>query len=194
MRLPYTAVNLHRGWRSAPPIMAIFQLDDHIPDIDPSAWVADNATVIGRVRLAANSSVWFGAVLRGDNDLITIGEGSNVKDGAVLHTDPGRPLTIGASVTIGHLAMLHGCTIGERSLVGLHAVVLNGAQIGRECVIGAGAVIPEGKIFPERCLLVGAPAKVMRELSDEEVAAFQRGPKSYIERAQQFRTRLKRIA
>jgi carbonic anhydrase/acetyltransferase-like protein (isoleucine patch superfamily) len=174
--------------------MAIFQLDDHVPDIDPGAWVADSATVIGRVRLAARSSVWFGAVLRGDNDLISIGEGSNVQDGAVLHTDPGRPLTIGASVTIGHLAMLHGCTIGERSLVGLHAVVLNGAKIGRECVIGAGALIPEGKIFPDRCLLVGAPAKVMRELSDEEVAAFQRGPQSYIERAQQFRTRLKRLA
>jgi carbonic anhydrase/acetyltransferase-like protein (isoleucine patch superfamily) len=173
--------------------MAIFQLDDLVPDIHPDAWVAENASVIGRVRLAARSSVWFGAVLRGDNDLISIGEGSNVQDGAVLHTDPGRPLTVGPSVTIGHLAMLHGCTIGERSLVGLHAVVLNGAQIGRECVIGAGALVPEGKVFPDRCLLVGAPAKVMRELSDADVEAFQRGAKSYVERARLFRERLKRI-
>jgi carbonic anhydrase/acetyltransferase-like protein (isoleucine patch superfamily) len=173
--------------------MAIYQLDDFIPEIDPDAWVADNATVVGRVRLAARTSVWFGAVLRGDNDLISIGEGSNVQDGAVLHTDPGRPLTVGASVTIGHQAMLHGCTIGERSLVGLHAVVLNGARIGRECLIGAGALIPEGKVFPDRCLLVGAPAKVMRELSDEEVAAFQRGVQSYVERARLFRSRLKRL-
>jgi len=173
--------------------MAIFQLDDLVPDIHPDAWVADNATVIGRVRLAARSSVWFGAVLRGDNDLISIGEGSNVQDGAVLHTDPGRPLSIGPSVIVGHLAMLHGCTIGERSLVGLHAVVLNGATIGRESVIGAGALVPEGKTFPERSLLMGAPAKVVRQLSDADVEAFQRGVKSYVERARLFRERLKRI-
>ncbi len=174
--------------------MAIYQLDQSKPEIDPDAWVADNATVIGRVRLAARSSVWFGAVLRGDNDLISIGVGSNVQDGAVLHTDPGQPLTVGDSVTIGHQAMLHGCTIGERSLVGLHAVVLNGAKIGRECLIGAGALVPEGKVFPDRVLLVGAPAKVIRELSDEEVAAFQRGVQSYVERARLFRTRLTRLA
>ena len=174
--------------------MAIYQLDQRIPEIDPDAWVADNATVIGNVRLAAQSSVWFGAVLRGDNDLISIGVGSNVQDGAVLHTDPGHPLTVGDSVTVGHQAMLHGCTIGERSLVGLHAVVLNGARIGRECLIGAGALVPEGKVFPDRCLLVGTPAKVVRELSDEEVAAFQRGVQSYVERARRFRTAHTRLA
>ncbi|MCX7271688.1 MAG: gamma carbonic anhydrase family protein [Burkholderiales bacterium] len=174
--------------------MAIYQLDQSIPEIDPDAWVADNATVVGRVRLAARSSVWFGATLRGDNDLISIGAGSNVQDGAVLHTDPGHPLTVGESVTIGHQAMLHGCTIGERSLVGLHAVVLNGARIGRECLIGAGSLVPEGKVFPDRCLLVGTPAKVVRELSDEEVAAFQRGVQSYVERARLFRSKLVRIA
>ncbi|MBU6271969.1 MAG: gamma carbonic anhydrase family protein [Betaproteobacteria bacterium] len=173
--------------------MAIFQLDELVPEIHPDAWVADNASVIGRVRLAAGSSVWFGAVLRGDNDLISIGEGSNVQDGAVLHTDPGRPLTVGPSVIVGHQAMLHGCTIGERSLVGLHAVVLNGAQIGRGCVIGAGALVPEGKVFPDRCLLMGAPAKVVRELSDADIEGFQRGVKSYVERARLFRERLKRI-
>ena len=174
--------------------MALYQLDQSIPEIDPDAWVADNATVVGRVRLAARSSVWFGATLRGDNDLISIGAGSNVQDGAVLHTDPGHPLTVGESVTIGHQAMLHGCTIGERSLVGLHAVVLNGARIGRECLIGAGSLVPEGKVFPDRCLLVGPPAKVVRELSDEEVAAFQRGVQSYVERARLFRSKLVRIA
>ena len=174
--------------------MAIYQLDQSIPEIDPDAWVADNATVVGRVRLAARSSVWFGATLRGDNDLISIGAGSNVQDGAVLHTDPGHPLTVGESVTIGHQAMLHGCTIGERSLVGLHAVVLHGARIGRECLIGAGSLVPEGKVFPDRCLLVGTPAKVVRELSDEEVAAFQRGVQSYVERARLFRSKLVRIA
>jgi len=174
--------------------MAIYQLDQFIPQIDPDAWVAENATVIGNVRLAAGSSVWFGATLRGDNDLISIGVGSNVQDGAVLHTDPGHPLSVGDSVTIGHQAMLHGCTIGERSLVGLHAVVLNGAKIGRECLIGAGALVPEGKVFPDRCLLVGAPAKVVRELSDQDVAAFQRGVQSYIERAKLFRSKLVRIA
>jgi carbonic anhydrase/acetyltransferase-like protein (isoleucine patch superfamily) len=176
--------------------MPIFALDELVPVLPPEGrfWIAPDAQVIGRVELGEDAGIWFGAVLRGDNDLISIGEGSNVQDGAVLHTDPGKPLTVGASVTIGHLAMLHGCTIGDRSLVGLHAVVLNGARIGRECVIGAGALVPEGKVFPDRCLLVGAPAKVMRELSDEEAAAFQRGPRSYVERAQQFRTRLKRLA
>ncbi|MBP8307439.1 MAG: gamma carbonic anhydrase family protein [Burkholderiaceae bacterium] len=173
--------------------MAIYQLDTLVPDIAPDAWVAENASVIGNVRLAARSSVWFGATLRGDNDLIHVGVGSNIQDGAVLHTDPGRPLHIGDSVTVGHQAMLHGCTIGERSLVGLHAVVLNGAVIGRECLVGAGALIPEGKVFPDRCLLVGAPAKVVRELSDEEVAAFQRGMQSYVERARLFRAKLTRI-
>lgn len=171
----------------------LYQLDEHRVQCRGDYWVADSASVMGRVILGHHASVWFGAVLRGDNDLISIGEGSNVQDGAVLHTDPGRPLTVGPSVTIGHLAMLHGCTIGERSLVGLHAVVLNGAQIGRECVIGAGALVPEGKVFPDRCLLVGAPAKVMRELSDADVEAFQRGAKSYVERARLFRERLKRI-
>ena len=173
--------------------MAIYQLGEHAPRLGPGAWVAPTATVIGRVELGAESSVWWGSVIRADNDPIVIGARCNIQDGAVLHTDEGVPMRLGDGVSVGHQAMLHGCTIGERSLVGLHAVVLNGAVIGRECLVGAGALIPEGKVFPDRCLLVGAPAKVVRELSDEEVAAFQRGVQSYVERARLFRAKLTRI-
>ena len=133
--------------------MAIYQLDTFIPEIAHDAWVAENASVIGHVRLAARSSVWFGATLRGDNDLIHVGVGSNIQDGAVLHTDPGRPLHIGDSVTVGHQAMLHGCTVGDGSLIGIGSIVLNGAVIGKNSIVGANTLIPEGKTYPDRVLI-----------------------------------------
>lgn len=173
--------------------MSLYQLDDRIPAVDESAYVAPGATVIGRVELHENSSVWPGAVLRGDHDPIVIGKGSNVQDGSVMHTDPGCPLTLGENVTVGHQAMLHGCTIGDNSLVGIQAVILNNAVIGPNSLVGAGAVVTEGKVFPERSLILGAPAKVVRSLSDEEVEGLQHSAISYQERARQFRAGLKAL-
>ncbi len=167
--------------------MSLYRLGDRVPEVHQSAYVAPGATVIGRVALKENSSVWPGAVLRGDNELITIGEGSNVQDGAVLHTDPGCPLTLDSNVTLGHQAMLHGCTIGEGSLIGIQAVVLNNAVIGSQSLVGAGAVVTEGKTFPPRSLILGAPARVVRELTDDEVEGLQASAKSYQDRAQEFR-------
>ena len=150
--------------------MPIYSLGDARPDLpaDGEYWIAPNATVIGRVTLKRNASVWFGAVLRGDNEPIVVGENSNVQDGAVLHTDAGSPLIIGAGVTIGHQAMLHGCTIGDGALIGIGAVVLNGARIGQGCLIGAKALIGEGKEIPDGSLVVGAPGRVLRPLSDDQ--------------------------
>ena len=145
--------------------MAIYQLGDDAPRIAATAWVADNEQVIGRVELADDASVWYGAVLRGDNDRITVGARSNVQDGSVLHADAGFPLTLGADVTVGHQAMLHGCTVGDGSLIGIQAVVLNGATIGRRCLVGAGAVVTEGKEFPDGSLILGAPAKAVRSIT-----------------------------
>ncbi len=139
--------------------MAIYQLEDLIPQIAASAWVAPSATVIGRVVMEEGASVWYGAVLRGDNDLIHIGRNSNVQDGSVLHTDSGVPLTLGEGVTVGHQVMLHGCSVGDGSLIGIQAVVLNGAKIGRHCIVGAGALVTEGKEFPDGSLIVGSPAR-----------------------------------
>jgi carbonic anhydrase/acetyltransferase-like protein (isoleucine patch superfamily) len=173
--------------------MAIYQLGELVPDIDATAWVADSASIIGRVRLAADSSVWFGVTIRGDNEWIAVGEGSNIQENAVLHTDPGQPLTIGANVTIGHQAMLHGCEIGDGSLIGIQAVILNGAVIGKNCLVGAGAIVTEGKHFPDNSLILGAPAKVVRTMSDEQIAAMQQGAPNYVERAHLFRNQLKRI-
>jgi carbonic anhydrase/acetyltransferase-like protein (isoleucine patch superfamily) len=174
--------------------VAIYQLGEDEPRIAASAWVADNASVIGRVQLHDEASVWYGAVLRGDNDVITLGPRSNVQDGSVLHTDPGHPLVIGAGVTVGHQAMLHGCTIGDDSLVGIQAVVLNGARIGRGCLVGAGAVVTEGKEFPDHSLILGAPAKVVRTLSPEQQASILRSATSYVQKAAGHRAGLKRIA
>ena len=140
--------------------MAIYSLGDRTPKIDPSCFVAGSASVIGSVELAADVSVWFGAVARGDVERITLGRGSNVQDGAVLHADVGKPLVIGEYVTIGHQAMLHGCTVGDGALIGIQAVVLNGAVIGRNCLVGAGAIVTENKVFPDNSLIIGAPAKV----------------------------------
>jgi carbonic anhydrase/acetyltransferase-like protein (isoleucine patch superfamily) len=173
--------------------MAIYQLGDHAPDIDASAYITDSANVIGKARVEAHASIWFDVTIRGDNELITIGENSNVQEGCVLHTDPGFPLTIEKNVTVGHQAMLHGCTIGEGSLVGIQAVILNGAKIGRNCLVGAGALVTEGKTFPDNSLIIGSPAKAVRTLSDEDVARMHRSTDNYVKRGQLFKQTLKRI-
>ena len=173
--------------------MAIYQLGDLVPDIHPSAYVAENATVIGRVKLEANTSVWSNVTIRGDNDQITIGENSNIQESSVLHTDPGFLLTLGKGVSVGHQAMLHGCTVGDNSLIGIQAVVVNNAKIGRNCLVGAGALVTEGKEFPDNSLIIGTPAKVARMLTDAEVANLQRIAAGYVQRAQDFKTSLKRI-
>ena len=174
--------------------MAVYQLDEHVPEVPPSAWVAESAEVIGRVRLGENASVWYGAVLRGDNDSITVGANSNVQDGSVLHTDHGKPLVIGDNVTIGHLVMLHGCSVGDGSLVGIQSVVLNGACIGRNCIVGAGSLVTEGKVFPDGVLIVGSPAKVVRELTPEQIAGLQASAVHYVQQQQRHATQRKRLA
>lgn len=158
------------------------------PQVAPDSFVADNARLIGDVRLAAQSSVWFNVTIRGDLETITVGERSNVQDGAVLHTDPGEPLTIGADVTVGHMAMLHGCTIGDGSLIGIGAIVLSGARIGRGCLIGAGALIPEGKVIPDRSVVLGAPGKVVRTLGDEEAWGLCEAARHYVKNAARYRS------
>ena len=173
--------------------MAIYSIDGHAPSVAPDAFVVDNATVIGRVTLQARASVWFNAVLRGDGDRILVGEQSNVQDGAVLHVDPGFPLTLGERVSVGHQAMLHGCTVGAGSLIAIKAVVLNGAVIGEQCLVGAGAIVTEGKTFPPRSLLLGAPAKVARELTDKDLRLLQAAADSYVRRAAMYRESLRRI-
>ena len=144
-------------------------------------WIAPTAVVVGNVTLERNSSIWYGAVLRGDNEPIIIGENSNVQEGSVLHTDPGSPLTLGAGVTVGHMAMLHGCTVGDNSLIGIGAVVLNGARIGRDCLIGARALVTEGKDIPDGSLVMGAPAKVVRPLESEQIESLRLGAVRYVE-------------
>jgi len=173
--------------------MAIYQLGDDVPDIAASAYVADSANVIGKVALADDVSVWSGATLRGDNEPIVIGAGSNVQEGTVMHTDPGFPLTVGAGVTIGHQAMLHGCTVGDGSLVGIQAVILNGAKIGKGCLVGAGALVTEGKEFPDGSLILGTPAKVVRMLGPDDLQRLQRNAAGYVERGRRFKATLKRI-
>ena len=173
--------------------MTCYELSGDRPVLDESAYVAPQATVIGKVTLKANASVWPGAVIRADNATIVIGERSNVQDGAVLHVDPGFPLLVGQGVTIGHQAMVHGCTVEDDCLIGIHAVVLNGAVIGKESLVGAGALVTEGKVFPRRSLILGSPAKVVRTLSDEDVARMRKGGDSYVARAKVYRTELKEV-
>lgn len=174
--------------------MAIYRLGDVSPKIHPEAWVADSADIIGSVELAELASVWFNVTIRGDNELIKVGRGSNVQDNSVLHTDAGMPLDIGENVTVGHQVMLHGCTIGAGSLIGIQAVVLNGARIGRDCLIGAGALVTEGKEIPDRSMVLGSPGKIVRTLTDKDIEMMHRGIKIYIERSRQFRTQLVRIS
>ncbi len=173
--------------------MAIYQLGDDVPRIAATAWVADSATVIGRVALGDGASIWYGAVLRGDNEWITIGRHSNVQDGSVLHTDAGVPLTLGDGVTVGHQVMLHGCTVGDGSLIGIQSVVLNGAKIGRHCLVGAGAVVTEGKEFPDGSLIIGSPAKVVRQLTPEQIERLRGSAAHYVANAQRHRAQAKRI-
>lgn len=163
--------------------MAIYALGGVRPQLPAEGdyWVAPNAQVMGNVRLERNASVWFGAVLRGDNELITIGENSNVQDGSVLHTDPGSPLTIGANVTIGHMVMLHGCTIGDGSLVGIGSIILNNTRIGKNCLIGANTLIAEGKEIPDNSMVLGAPGRVIRTLTDEQAAALRLSADHYVQ-------------
>ncbi len=157
---------------------------------DDDWWIAPNATVIGKVRLETDASVWWGAVLRGDNELITVGRGSNVQDGCVCHTDPGFPLTIGADVTVGHLAMLHGCTIGDGTLIGIGAIVLNGAVVGKNCLIGAKALIGEGKHIPDNSLVMGVPGKVVGEIRPEQAERVRRGSVRYVANWRRYRAGL----
>ncbi|PJF10987.1 gamma carbonic anhydrase family protein [Pseudorhodobacter sp. MZDSW-24AT] len=171
----------------------IYALEDIAPEIDPGAWVAPGATLIGRIVLEAEASVWFGAILRGDNEEIRVGSGSNVQESCVLHTDMGFPLTIGADCTIGHKAMLHGCSIGAGSLIGMGATVLNGARIGRGCLIGAGALITEGKEIPDFSLVMGSPGRVVRELDGAAQARLMRSAEGYRANAQRFRQGLRQI-
>ena len=163
-----------------------YRLGDLRVETHPRSWAAPTATLIGKVRLQAGANVWFGAVLRGDNELIDIGENSNVQDGTVMHTDMGSPLTLGKGVTIGHNAMLHGCTVGDYSLIGINAVILNGAKIGKHCIIGANALIGEGKVIPEGSLVMGSPGKVVRDLTDEQKALLQASAAHYVKNAQRY--------
>ena len=174
--------------------MAIYALDGLTPQVADTAWVADNAQVMGEVTLEADSSVWFGVTVRGDTDAIHIGEGSNVQDGSVLHADHGMPLTIGRHVTVGHQVMLHGCTIGDESLIGIGAVVLNGAKIGKHCLVGAGALVTEGKEFPDGSMILGSPARVVKTLSPEQIEGLRQSAQHYIDNARRFRQGLKKIA
>ncbi|MCA1769963.1 MAG: gamma carbonic anhydrase family protein [Halomonas sp.] len=162
--------------------MAIYQYGEHRPEIHDDVYVADTADVIGQVTLKRGASVWYQAVLRGDTDHLEVGEESNIQDGAVLHADPGSPLKVGKGVTVGHQAMLHGCTVGDGSLIGIQAVILNGAVIGDNCLVAAGAVVKENAVFPPNSLIVGAPAKVIRELSQEAIQGLKKNAAGYVER------------
>ena len=173
--------------------MALYRLREHAPQVPASAYVAAEASLIGQVTLGERASVWFGAVARGDNEPITIGTESNIQEGAVLHADPGYPLKIGNNVTVGHQVMLHGCTIGDGSLIGIQAVVMNGAVIGKQCLVGAGAIVTERKTFPDRMLIIGAPAKALRELTDAEVANLASAAAGYVSRGGLFRDELERV-
>jgi carbonic anhydrase/acetyltransferase-like protein (isoleucine patch superfamily) len=173
--------------------MPLYAIDGVAPELEDAGtiWIAPDAQVIGRVRLSGDCGVWFGSVLRGDNELISIGAGSNVQELTVMHTDPGFPLSIGRGCTIGHRAMLHGCTIGDNSLVGMGAIILNGARIGSNSLVGAGALVTEGKVFPDNSLIMGSPAKVARELDEAAIARLRRSAEHYVANARRFRQGLK---
>ena len=173
--------------------MASFQLDGTKPESEGDVWIAETATVLGRVVLKRNASVWFGAVLRGDNDPIIVGENSNVQDGSIIHTDIGSPTIIGANCTIGHMVMLHGCNIGDNTLVGIGAIVLNGAKIGRNCLIGAGALITEGKVIPDNSVVMGSPGKVVREVTADQAQMLTASALHYVANWQRYAKGLKRV-
>ena len=174
--------------------MAKYKINGEAPTVHASAYVAEMASIIGKVQLDENTSVWDFAAIRGDNEPIRIGERTNIQEGSVLHTDFGSPLVVGADVTVGHQAMLHGCTVADGALIGIKAVVLNGARIGKNCLVGAGALVTEGKCFDEEGMLIlGSPAKPVRKLTSEEIGRMHLGTASYVERAQQFKSGLRRV-
>ena len=173
--------------------MAVYEVDGKTPQVDSTAWIADSAQVMGHVTLGPDASVWFGCVLRGDTESMTIGEGSNIQDLTVMHADHGLPLTIGKHVTVGHKVMLHGCTIGDESLIGIGAIVLNGARIGKNCLVGAGSLVTEGKEFPDGSMIMGTPAKVVRELTLEQIEGLRLSAQHYIDNARMFRATLKKL-
>ena len=174
--------------------MAIYQLGDKVPVIPASCYIAPEATIIGSVTLGERVTIMSGAVLRGDNEPMRIGKATNIQEGSVIHSDPGFPVTLGENVTIGHQVMLHGCTVGDGTLIGIKAVVLNGAKIGRNCIVGAGALVTEGKEFPDGSMILGAPARAVRELSPEQQAGLPRIAEHYVANAKRFMTGLKKIA
>ena len=174
--------------------MALYELDGKAPTLGEGAWIADSAQVIGNVELGENASVWFGVVIRGDNETIRIGRNSNVQDLSVLHSDAGVPLTLGDNVSVGHQVMLHGCTIGDGSLIGIQAVVLNNAKIGRNCIVGAGSVVTEGKEFPDNSLIFGSPAKLVRTLDEAGQQMGSRIAGHYVKNGERYRRGLKKIA
>ncbi len=173
--------------------MAIYAIDGVAPHIAATAWVADSAQVMGQVELGEGASVWFGAVVRGDTDRITIGAGSNIQDASVLHADTDQPLLVGERVTAGHQVVLHGCTIGDESLIGIGAVVLNGAKIGKNCLVGAGALVTEGKEFPDGSMILGSPAKAVRQLTPAQIEGLRQSARHYTDNARRFRDGLQKI-
>jgi len=173
--------------------MAIYQLDEHAPQLAAGAWVADSAQVMGNVLLGENASVWFGCVLRGDTEPLRIGRDSNIQDGSVLHADLGFPVTIGDNVSVGHQVMLHGCTVGDGSLIGIQSVILNGAKIGKNCLVGAGSLVTEGKEFPDGSLIIGTPARAIRQLSPEQIEGMKQIAAHYVDNARRFAGGLKRL-
>ena len=175
--------------------MPIYELDGQAPELpaDGRYWIAETATLVGRVRIKSHASVWFGSVLRGDNEWIELGTRSQIQDNATLHTDPGFPIIIGADCVIGHNVVLHGCMIGDNSLIGMGAIVLNGAKIGRHCLVGAGALLTEGKEFPDRSLIIGSPARVMRTIDEQAIRMIAEGADIYVRRWQQYAKGLRRL-
>jgi len=173
--------------------MALYELDGIAPRLGANAWVADSAQVMGNVSLGADTSVWFGTVIRGDTESITIGRGSNIQDGSVMHADIGMPIVLGENVTVGHKVMLHGCTIGDGTLIGIGAIVLNGARIGKNCLVGAGALVTEGKDFPDGSMIIGSPAKAVRPLTPEQIASVRQSARHYVENARRFQAGLRKL-
>jgi carbonic anhydrase/acetyltransferase-like protein (isoleucine patch superfamily) len=174
--------------------MALYRLDNDTPRLDTSAWVADSAQVIGTVALLEGANVWFGSVLRGDTELLQVGRRSNIQDGCVVHSDSGFPMTLGDDVSIGHQVMLHGCSVGDGSLIGIQSVILNGARIGRNCLVGAGSLITEGKEFPDGSMIIGRPAKVVRQLTEAQIDGLRAIALHYVANSRRFQAGLQRIA
>ena len=166
--------------------MPIYPLGELTPKVDPDSWIAPNATLIGQVEVAKGASIWWNCTVRGDTDLLSVGENSNIQDNSVLHTDPGIPMVVGKNVTVGHRVILHGCTIGDNTLIGMGSTLLNGSVIGKNCLIGANTLIPEGKVIPDRSLVVGLPGRIVRELTDEEVAGLQTSADRYVVQWQRY--------